>query len=254
MAVYHGLYLGMNANPIQDIKEASTTKKYTLGTFFDDEFGRRFRYVLNGASALTAGCIVQTAALGGATTTFQNVGVIGAQALVGATRVYVASITTLQAADVFADGWVCFEDTSLVSTYTHRIKSHTEIEHTTWVDAYMDLYEPLEVQLETTDFWSAIANPYKSVIPTVNATPTGINLGGANCAVAASSYCWIQTRGWFGAYFTDAAMVAGLSCQVGATTAGGMITQTETTFGQQVAWCPAAWAQSTGGLVYLKCE
>lgn len=256
MPVYQGLYLGMNANPTQGIESESATQKYPLGTFFDDEWGRRFRYALNGAGALVAGDLVQSAALGGAGTTLQTVAFIGAQTAAGNTHIPVASLTTSQTADLFAEGWAAFEDTSAVGTYLRRIKSNTALTHTTWADTPMEivLYEGLPIQLETTDFVALMTNPYKSIVQAAAATLTGYGLGGVCCPVTAAYYCWVQTKGWFGCHIKDGALVAGMSVQVGGTTAGTPTSMTELLFGQLFGYSGAAWADEGAGILYLTCE
>jgi hypothetical protein len=254
MAVNHGLYLGFDAKPWQGIETISATQQHPLGAFFDDQYGRRFRYALNGAGALVAGDLVQTAILGGATTTLQTVAIIGAQTAIGNTLIPVAALTTTQAAGIFDEGWAAFEDTSAVATYLRRIKKQPALVHTTWVDAYLELYEPLPIQLETTDFVAMMTNPYKSIIQAVNGTLTGMALGGVCCPVTAAYYCWVQTRGWFGCHIKDGVLVVGTDVQIGATTAGTPTSMTELLFGSSFGRTSGAWADEGAGILYLMCE
>ena len=254
MAVNHGLYLGMNANPNQGIEDESSTQEHPLGTFFDDEHGRRFRYALNGAGALVAGDLVQGAILGGATTTEQTVGIIGAQTAAGNTSIPVAALTTTQAAGIFDEGWAAFEDTSAVGTYLRRIKTQPALVHTTWVDAYIELYEALPIQLETTDFVAMIVNPYKGLVKAVAATLTGPGLGGVCCPVTAAYYCWVQTKGPFGCHIKDGVLTIGMNVEVGPTTAGTPASKTELLFGQDFGWALMAGADEGAGILWLNCE
>lgn len=252
--IYHGLYLGMNAEPYQGIEEESKTQQHPLGTFFDDENGRRFRYALNGAGALVAGDLVQAATLGGATTTLQTVAIIGAQTAIGNVKIPLASLTTDQAAGIFDEGWAAFEDTSLTATYLRKIKTQPALVHTTWVDAYLELYESLPIQLETTDFVAMMTNPYKSIIQAVNATLTGVGLGGVCGPVKIAYYCWVQTRGWFGCHTKDGVLTVGMDVEIGATTAGTPASKTETLFGQNFGYASGAWADEGAGILFLQCE
>ena len=254
MAINHGLYLGMNAKPWQGIESISATQQHPLGAFFDDEFGRRFRYGLNGSGALVAGDLVQSAALGGAGTTLQTVAIIGAQTAAGNTKIPVAALTTTQTAGLFDEGWAAFEDTSLTATYLRRIKSQPALVHTTWVDAYLEIYEALPVQLETTDFVAMQTNPYKSIVQAVNGTLTGMALGGVCCAVTAAYYCWIQTRGLFGCHIKDGVLVVGTDVEVGASTVGTPTSKTELLFGSNFGRASAAWADEGAGILWLMCE
>lgn len=257
MGVYHGLYLGMNAEPYQGIEEGSTTAEHPLGTFFDDEYGRRFRYALNGAGALVAGDLVQGAILGGAATTEQTVAIIGQQTAIGETKIPVASLTTSQpTVDLFAEGWAAFEDTSLTATYLRRIKSNTALVHTTWADTpmYVEIYDPLPIQLETTDFLAMIVNPYKGLVKAVAATLTGPGLGGVCAPILATNYCWVQTKGPFGVHIKDGVMTIGMEFEIGASTAGTPASKTETLFGQNFGWALMAGADEGAGIVWLNCE
>jgi hypothetical protein len=255
MAVTQGLYLGMGANPTQGIEEESATAKYPLGSFFDDENGRRFRYALNGAGALVAGDLVQSAALGGAGTTLQTVAFIGQATAAGLVNIPVASVTTSQpTVNLFAEGWAAFEDTSAVGTYLRKIKSNTALVHTTWADTPMEivLYEALPIQLETTDFVALMANPYQKIIQAQANTLTGYGLGGVLAPMTAAYYHWIQTRGPFGCH-NKTVMVAGMDVQVD-TTAATVTSYTETLFGQSFGYSGLAWADEAAGIIYLQCE
>jgi len=249
-----GLYLGMNAKPWQGIEDISATQKYPLEAYFDDMYGRRFRYAKNGAGALVAGDLVQGPILGGATTTEQTVAIIGAQTAAGNKKIPVATLTTTQAVGVFDEGWAAFEDTSAVATYLRRIKTQPALVHTTWVDAYLELYEALPIQLETTDFVAMITNRFKGIIQAVAATLTGPGLGGVCCPVTAEYYCWVQTRGVFGLHIKDGVMTIGMGFQVGATTAATPASMTELLFGQQFGYALMAGADEGAGIVMLQCE
>ena len=256
MAVNHGLYLGMDANPTQGIEDESATAKYALGTFFDDEDGRRFRYALNGAGTLVAGDLVSSAALGGSTTTLQTVAIIGAATAAGLVNIPVASLTTSQTANLYAEGWAAFEDTSATGTYIRRIKSNTALVHTTWADTPMEivLYEPLPIALATDDTIALMVNPYSKIIQAAAGTLTGYGLGGVCAPITATYYCWVQTRGWFGCHIKDGALVAGMAVQVGASTVGTPTSKTELLFGQNFGYSGLAWADEGAGILYLQCE
>jgi hypothetical protein len=255
MAVNHGLYLGMDASPTQGIEDESSTAKYPLGSFFDDEYGRRFRYSLNGAGALVAGDFVQSAALGGAGTTLQTVAIIGQATAAGLVNIPVATLTTSQATvDLFAEGWAAFEDTSATAAYMRRIKSNTALVHTTWADTPMEivLYEPLPIALTTSDTIAMMTNPYKSIIQAQANTLTGYGLGGVCAPITIAYYCWVQTRGYFACH-NKTVMVAGMDVQVD-TTAGTVTSFTETLFGQSFGFAGLAWADEAAGIIYLQCE
>jgi len=182
------------------------------------------------------------------------VAIIGAQTAIGETKIPVAALTTSQAAGIFDEGWAAFEDTSATGTYLRRIKTQPALVHTTWVDAYMEIYEPLPIQLETTDFVAMLANPYKGIIQAIHATLTGPGLGGVCAPVTALYYCWVQTRGLFGCHIKDGVLTVGMEVQIGASTDATPTSYTELLFGQRFGYAMGAWADEGAGILMLQCE
>jgi hypothetical protein len=248
----YGLYLGMGAHPRQDIFTESSTKQHELGTFFDDEYERRFRYAYNAASALVAGNIVQMPALGGAATTLQSTAAVAVESDVSDRRIYVTAITTAQAADLFKEGWAAFWDASLTAVYTRRVLKNSTLA-TTGVASYIEIDEPLPVALTTSDKVALMANPYKNIVvaPT---TIAGKMLGGVHCAVSANYYCWVQTRGPFGFRIKDATTSVGVVQLIGAATTPGTLVNKSASGAQVVGLSYALWLDEYSGICYLTCE
>lgn len=192
--------VGMNLGPgavvvAQGIYEESITKQARLGERL--QVGDRiFRYAQAGAAALNPGKLVQQAVVGGATTTLQTTRPVAVAATLGDTRIYTTALTTEQAADLFADGWVSIFDASMtLGCYLYRIKGNSVLA-TSGVASYLTLYDGLHVALTTSDQLEIIANPYKGVIINSSATTlTGAILGVAPIYVTASYYFWLQTFG-----------------------------------------------------------
>lgn len=260
MPVYHGLYLGMNAKPIQDIYSASDTEKYPLASFFDDEWGRRFRYAKAGSGALVAGNIVQSAPLAGAATTLQSAAVVNTVAAAGTTRIYLTAVTTGQAAGLYDDGWAAIWDADLTAVYTRQIKQSGALSTTgpTDTNSYIELYEPIPVELNTSDRVALSTNLYKNIIVTPT-TVSGKILGGVHCAVPANNYCWVQTKGIFGFRLKDVTV----NCQAGplaaaGTTAGSLVNAVESDSGAVyktvVGISNALWLDEYAGQIWLNCE
>jgi hypothetical protein len=179
----------------QGIYEQSATKKARIGERL--QVGDRvFRYAYNGAAALNPGKIVQQAALGGADTTLQTTRPVAVAAVVGDTRIYTTALTTAQAADVFADGWVSIFDASMtLGAYLYRIKGNSALA-TSGVASYLTLYDGLHVALTTSDQLEIVANPYNGVIINSSATTlTGPIVGVAPIYVDINYYFWCQTFG-----------------------------------------------------------
>ena len=259
--IRYGMYLGMNARPWQTIYQASPTAQHPISTFFDDEFGRRFRYALNGATALVAGNIVQCAPLGGATTTLQSAATINTAAAAGESRFLVTATTTNQAAGLYNEGWAGFWDDDIAAVYTRRIFRSGALSTGGGADSWIEIYdsEPLPVALvPTADRVALQVNPYRSIIPAPT-TRTGMLLGGVQCAVPANQFCWVQTRGWFAARIKDATTNIGANPITAATTTVGSIINaaegaTGDPYRQVVGISTALWLDEYASIIYLTCE
>lgn len=178
----------------QGIYETSSTKKARLGERL--QVGDRvFRYAKSGA-AILGGLLVQQAIVGGATTTLQTTRSLSVAAVAGDSRLYTTALTTEQAANVFADGFVSIYDPTLTSAYLFRIKGNSVLA-TSGVASYLELYDEIPVALPvTTTQLEIIANPYAAVITLASATAlTGPILGGTPVYVASGYYFWLQTFG-----------------------------------------------------------
>jgi hypothetical protein len=254
MPIQYGLYLGFNAKPWQTVEQDSHDPQHALGAFFDDEFGNRFRYAYNGAAALRAGNMVQSAALGGAATTLQSAMPVVSCAL-GSKVINVTRNTTDQAASLFAEGKASIFHLATTSVYTRRIKDNTLIAA---ASGTITLYESLPVLLVATDDTvAAMVNPYKNIVVIPTTTPTGKILGGVLGPVEINHYCWVQTRGWFGGFINDATtnLVQVGPVYPGGTTPGSLVTaaaQGEITEAPVVS--PAIWLDNGSGLFHLMCE
>lgn len=252
--INYGLYLGFNAKPWQTISQASVAQQHALGAFFDDEFGRRFRYALNGGVALVSGRIVQTAPLGGADTTLQSQALVTVISAIGDTRIFLKAISTAQVLDLYAEGWAAIDDVTDDSVRTRRIKGNSVLA-TSGTASYIDLYEGCDIALALNDRIALMVNPYKDIVvgAITATTATGVYLGGVNCDVPIANYCWVQTRGWFGTHVEDGNL-AGNPVTIAATTAGTPTTNTAALYCQQFGISPAAWLDEGAGLIYLMCE
>jgi len=252
MSKRNSFFMGNYAKPYQGIEVASVGALHDLGQYFDDEFGRRFRYAKNGGVALVAGHAVQSSVLAGATTTLQTAATVAVASNLEDTRIFINALTTAQDASLFKDGMAAFYDASLAGGYFRLVKDNNALA-TTGVVSYIDLYEPLPVALTTSDTVALSINPYSGTIIVPVTTPTGKILGVAPTAVPISYYFWVQTRGWAALHLKDGAVAAGI-VKVGGSTAGSGISNTESLFSQDIGIASAAWADESCGLVYLTCE
>jgi hypothetical protein len=248
----NSFFMGNYAKPYQGIEVVSAAALQDLGAYFEDEFGRRFRYCKNGGVALVAGHAVQSSVLAGATTTLQTLATVAVASLVGDTRIFINALTTAQAASLFKDGMAAFYDASTVGGYFRLVKDNNALA-TTGTVSYIDLYEPLPVALTVSDTVALSINPYSGLIVVPVTTPTGKIIGVVPCDVPISNYMWVQTIGWAALHLKDGAVAAG-KIKVGGSTAGTGISNTELLFSQDIGIASAAWADESCGLVYLQCE
>lgn len=168
--------------------DSSATQTHALGDQMVDKYGRTFRYVKAGASALVAGNVIQSPAQ---VTTHQTM--TPSAAAIGATSVSATlGITNAVTADQYAGGYLVV-DTTPGNGYAYVIKSHPAAAAS--AACVFTLDEPLKVALTTSSRVSLQANPYKGVIQTPVTTLTGAAIGVAVHPAAASEFCWIQTRG-----------------------------------------------------------
>lgn len=167
--------------------DSSTTQAHQLGTKINDNFGREFRYVKVGASALVAGNCLQ----GPAQVTTHQTMTPSAAALGDRSVSATLGATNAVTADQYAGGWLVV-DTTPGNGYAYVIQSHPAAAAS--AACVFTLAEPLKVALTTSSRVSLAANPYNGVIQAPT-TLTGTPVGVAIYPAAASEYCWIQTKG-----------------------------------------------------------
>lgn len=183
----------------REIYEESYEAVMPLGAriVFQDASGgvlRVFRYVKNGATALAAGKLCQSAANGGQTTVQKNLTVVGG-AGVGANSLVVTADTDAVVVNNFKDGFLTIYDGSAAQGVgqTYQIKSNTVA--TAGGNFTVVIYEYFRVVITAGSATVSLnKNPYDSVIvfPT---TATGIPAGVPLIAVTKGYYCWLQTWG-----------------------------------------------------------
>ena len=205
----------------QGIYETSLTAKTFIGDKL--QLGERvFYYALNGAADLYGGNLIETAYLAGATTEFQTQCAISVAAPIGSTNIYMTSVTTAQAANLFSDGWAgIYDDESTDSYYTYKVKKNTALA-ATGTTGYITLYDEMHIALTTSDKVLLTTNPFKSVVIADYSTPAGASLGFAPVNVTAAYYFWLQTWGPVNAAISSAALTIGYDV-VRSTAADGLV-------------------------------
>lgn len=192
-------------------RETSDTKQMELGTKYEDEFGRIYRYTGAAGTDLDHGKLV-VAPTGDGNVVDVNV---AASESVGATSLTIDAAGTI-VADAYVDGSIAVSDAT-GEGYTYRVTGNTAVTGAGEVTVY--LAEPL-IEAVTVDASQVtlLKSPWQDVVisPTDQADqPVGI----PNVDIAADEFGWVQTRGVCSAW-ADEAFAAGAALTTGSVTAG----------------------------------
>lgn len=164
---------------------------YSVGDLVEGSKGRRFRYVLNGASALVKGNLLQEAV---EDTTYENMA-IGTAGAVGDQYLQVtngtATITSAQfvggTVGVYTAGTVAVGDEYVITRVTGTLTTGGALK--VWLD------RPLRYAYTTSAKVNMRRSPYSGVIQMPATTPTGMPVGFAIYEIPANEYGWILTHG-----------------------------------------------------------
>lgn len=196
-----------------NVRETSPTKQHVLGTKYEDEFGRIWRYGKAGASDLAPG---KLAVNGDADTDGTNVTVARTYAA-GATSI-VVDFGGAVTADYFADGTLSVSDATGEGVAV-RVNGNTATSGAG--EATISLAEPLPVAL-TIDVSEVTLDrsPWDAAV--ISATDQAdMPVGVPNVTIAATYYGWFQTRGTC-AVLADEAVAKGLALTIGTGVAGAV--------------------------------
>lgn len=149
--------------------------------------GRKFVYVLNGATATVAGSVYQTAA---ELTNHDHL--TPAAAAVGATQITVTLGATAVTANQYAGGLLVV-DSAPGEGYSYLIASHPAADLST--ACVFTLSDPVQVAITTASEVTLTPNPYSAVIVAPATTLTGAVVGVATYVISANQYGWLQTGG-----------------------------------------------------------
>lgn len=225
------------ARATQDFYEESITQKYQLGARYQLEDGRVFRYAKNGAAALVAGDVISSAAFGGSVATVQNDLAVQAAAAIGATTIYLTTVTDATTINQFAGGYLCLSDGGAAigqGLAPYRIMANSANAAGT---TRFDLDRPLTIALTTSTVATIMTNPYQLVIQAPITTPVGMVVGVAPMAVTINYFCWLQTWGIANVLIKTAAVIGdSVILDVGAAGSAGVSagSEAQTVIGETV--------------------
>lgn len=192
-----GVIFGDTSDPIDDIYTTSTTQKYEVGTKLVYSDGRVFRYAKNGGVALAKAYMTTSEALvARAVDELQTT--YGTSAEIGDVEIDIDVTTGGTWADnEYSGGFMIVNKaTGIGDVYKILANAINDSDDTLM---RVRLETPLRTALDATSELTLIKSPWQEVdvMPTTaEGTPAGIPL----VAVAANSYCWLQTGGYAPCY------------------------------------------------------
>ena len=173
-----------------DEKETSTTKRRALGTVLELPDGRKFKYALNGGSAISGGHLVASKVM----VANHDEGLATAATAAGSQTVTVTLGATDATANQYADGYFYTNDDS-GEGHIYRIKSNPAASGSGTLTLTLDDNDKIKVALTADTTSGLVENPYNEVV----ITPTSVTcrtIGVSATDIAASSYGYLQTNGY----------------------------------------------------------
>lgn len=173
--------------------------------------GRRFKYVMAGATALVSGNCLQAPA-----SVVNHSARTPVAAAIGDKTITMTPLTTAITANQYAGGWITVDATT-GDGYAYQIKSHPAWTAGTMVVTLMD-DDPVQVAIATTSLVSLTANPWGSggasnsngVIQCPVTTGTNTAIGVAVYPIPASTTS-VPQFGWMGVYGPFSTLNSGTS-------------------------------------------
>ena len=168
-----------------------STPLHKIGEKAETADGRKFRYVLCGATALVVGNALQTRI---EDVDHDDVTVRATAA--GDTDLLITAGSGSGALDAneYAEGYAVIDTTPGLG-YVYKISGHAAI--TASANGTLVLYkdDAVQVALTAVSKVTLVASPYSKVIQCPISTDTGVCVGGAIYPIVASEYGWIQSGG-----------------------------------------------------------
>ena len=187
-----GFPVVVGLNPGEEKRTSTVSHGRLLGTKGIDPFGNVYYWTKNGASAIEACQVVQTAVQASSSAHVAALDVVGAT-VSGVTTLTITIATTPITADQYKDGQVTIDTSPGQAVY--RIKSNPAAASATGAEFILYPDDPLRTALTSgTTKVGLRKNPYQDVVEMPTAV-TGVAVGVTPVAVAANAYFWAQTYG-----------------------------------------------------------
>ena len=190
-----------------DLYSSTTTQPgpYLVGQIAWDVNGKAFRYVLNGATAMTVGQMQQSPA----TVSTYTAMVVGTAAAKGDAYIQVTNGTSTITSQQFEGGSISIQTagTDVIGDEYTIVSVTGTLTTGGALKVYVD--RPVRAAITTSATVNMVPSPFSGVIPTPLTTPTGMPVGVAIYAIPANAYGWIQTHGVAPVIVDNSAVVVG---------------------------------------------
>jgi len=209
-----------------DQRAVSTTRRESLvlGAIMKLPDGSEYRYSRLGAAAAVPGRLYQGEAYAAGTGNIKSIAVIAGSAQAGDYKMSITmSATGAMVADQYRDGEVFVSAATAGGTgYTYRIKSCSSA--AAGSTSVLTLYEPIVTTIAGgTATVGLRVSPFDNCLLKTADTVGVSSLAGVSCAsAAASSYCWMMTKGQIGVLTDNTTLIVGTPCTASTTVAGAV--------------------------------
>lgn len=194
--------------------------------------GRTYVYSTAGASNLAAGKVNIAPA-----TTANHVNQTGVAYAIGTTSVTFTIGGTAAAANLYAGGYFCVNDTSTTGINVYRIKSNTVSAGSATITVVLEPDEGLTVATTTASKFSLYNSPYNFTIVAPGDSSAYQANGVSNVAVTATYSYWSQTAGYC-AVLSDGAIAKNVSAILSPSVAGALVTEGTSGIVQRIGYAP----------------
>lgn len=173
----------------QALFDESQYAQHKLGELYVDPWGRKFKYVQAGGSALVTGNLLQEAA---EDTNYRSMAVQAAVAI-GATKIPVTLGGTAVTANQFEGGDLVVESSTGIGQVFKIVRHDVQTSTTGTCNFYVD--RAVKIALTTSSQVSVRKNSCDGVIQYPATTATGGAVGVALYAMTSAYYGWVQSGG-----------------------------------------------------------
>ena len=245
-----------------DVFDSSTTPKYTVGIGFVRGDGAQFRYGHFG-EIVGRGALVSTDVSESGATAIHKAGALTAALIKSgnssmnnnAIGSRYAQLVITATADQFAGAYLTISSATGFG-FTYHVRGNDATSATVASNTIMELYEPIQVALDSNSQISIAGYPYANLESSTTGDCTAIGVSVQN--QSAGSYGWVQTHGIVSVLQDIAVGTIGKPCTVSSNTGGAISAYTAVQNSNPnyplVGYLVEAGSSGGYSLVYLQLE